>query len=154
MGNLTASFNALRAVSALVLARALRPVAIMVAILLFAGYALMIMLSLSFSSWWLLLLVLLIPITLVVLVVGLLLRFITQQILPRELTRDEHGRLQGFADKIFGIAEKTKTPYPVILFLIAKDVVRGRESSFIKGLIGDSRSLMKEFSEIQRWFSK
>lgn len=147
-----ASFAALRALSALFLLRVLQPVLIMLAILTVAGYALMIMLTLSFSSWWLLLLILFIPLTLVFLVSGGILWLLLQRLLPRKLTASERSRLNAFTGQLFSLAERTKTPYPILLFLVAKDVLRGRESSFLRGMIGDSKTLMKEFDDIQALF--
>lgn len=149
-----ASLDALRALSALFLLRVLRPALFMITVLMVAGYVLTIMLTLSFSSWWLLLLFILIPLTLIFLVVGAVLWFLLQRILPRKLSSEERSRLNGFTERLFAIAEKTKTPYPILLFLVAKDVVRGKESAFLRGLIGDSKALMKEFSDIQALFRK
>lgn len=153
MADVAASIRAIRALGALFLIRALRPIAILVVILLAAAYILVIMLSLSFGSWWLLSLLLLVPVTSALALVAFGLWYFTQRILPRKLTKQEREQLNGFTDKLFGVAEKTRTPYPIILVLIAKDVLRGRESSFLSSMIGDSRSLLKEFSSIQRMFS-
>lgn len=154
MSSPRASLDALRALSALFLLRVLRPALFMVAVLMIAGYTLTIMLTLSFSSWWLLLLFVLIPLTLMFLVLGTVVWFLLQRILPRKLSSQERSRLNGFTEQLFAIAEKTKTPYPILLFLVAKDVVRGKESSFLRGLIGDSRTLMKDFGDIQALFRK
>ena len=37
---------------------------------------------------------------------------------------------------------------------LGKDVLRGKESSYLRGIIGDSRSLLKEFSDVQALFQK
>ena len=152
MLNPKASVDTLRALSALFLLRVLKPVAVMLAIILAASYALTVMLVLSFTAWWLLLLLLLVPLTVIVLVIGSVLWYLLHRILPRQLSAAERDQLNGFTDKLFAVAEKTKTPYPILLFLVAKDVIRGKESSFLRGLISDSKSLMKELGEIQRLF--
>lgn len=152
MRSVAGSVGALRALSALFLLRALRPVSVIAAVLLVAAYALTIMLSLSFSGWWLLLLIGLVPVTVVVAVISVVLFFLLRRLLPRKLSSPERVRLHAFTDKLFSIAEKTRTPYPILLFLVAKDVLRGRESSFLTGMIGDSRTLVREFSDIQALF--
>lgn len=152
MSSPRASLDVLRALSALFLLRLLRPALFMITVLMVAGYTLTIMLTLSFSGWWLLLLLVLIPLTLIFLVLGTVLWFLLQRILPRKLSSLERSQLSDFTEQLFAIAEKTRTPYPILLFLIAKDVVRGRESSFLRGLIGDSRTLMKDFETVQRLF--
>lgn len=154
MPNPKASLDTLRALSALFLLRILRPVLFMVTLLTIAGYILTIMLSLSFSGWWLLLLLVLVPFTVVFLLIGLVLWLLLQRLLPRKLTSRERSQLNGFTEQLFTIAEKTKTPYPILLFLVGKDVLRGKESSYLRGLIGDSRSLLKEFSDVQALFQK
>lgn len=149
-----ASLNALRALSRLFLLRVLRPALLMITILLVAGYALTLMLTLSFSGWWLLLLILLVPLTLIFLILGLVSWFLLQRLLPRKLSASEHTQLTDFTEKLFAVTERAKTPYPVLVFLVAKDVMRGKEVSFFHGIIGSSQSLVKEFAAIQRLFEE
>jgi hypothetical protein len=152
MNNRDGSIGALRAIGALVLLRALQPVAVIVAVILIACWALMLMLVLSFSDWWLLLLVILVPITVVVAAIAFILWRLIGRILPRKLSGSERHKLQRFTETVLGIAESARTPYPVLIVLIAKDVLRGRESSFVRGLISDSGDLVKDFGEIRRMF--
>lgn len=154
MAEVNASLSALRALSALLLRRMLKPVVFLIGIFLVAALALTVMLSLSFSQWWLLLLVLLIPISLLFLLLGIGLHVLLQKLLPRKLSVGERTQINDFTEKIFSIAERTRTPYPVIIFLIAKDLLRGKESKFVSQLLGDSRSLMTEFDDIQALFKK
>ena len=153
MVSLKRSTRALRALSALFLYRALQPVLVMSVILLVAAFVTMILLALSFSDWWWLLLILLLPLTLIFVVLCYLIWFTIQKLMPRRLTPDEKMKLQDFIEKLFGIADHGSLPYPVLLFLVTKDVIRGKESSFLNTLIGDSKALMHEFSDIQELFS-
>lgn len=153
MVSLRRSTSALRALSALFLYRALQPVLIMSVILLAAAFVTMILLALSFSNWWWLLLILLLPLTLVFVILCYLMWSMIQKLMPRKLTPNEREQLQNFIGKLFGIADRGSLPYPVLLFLVGKDVIRGRESRFINTLIGNSKALTHEFSDIQELFS-
>lgn len=152
MVSLRRSMSALRALSALFLHRALQPVLVMSVILLVAAFVTMILLALSFSGWWWLLLIVLLPLTFIFVVLCYLMWFTIQRLMPRRLTHEEQAQLHDFIEKLFGIADRSSLPYPVILFLVGKDVIRGRECDFLNTLIGDSKTLTQEFSDIQDLF--
>lgn len=152
--NTNVSVRALRALSALVLHRMLKPALFMIVIILSAFYVLTILLTLSFSAWWLLILILLLPLTLVLLILGYVMWFLLQKLLPRKLSTTERNRLDAFIEKISDIADRIKLPYPVMILLVVKDVIRGKESKFIRGIIGDSKELTAEFGEIQELFKE
>lgn len=149
-----ASLNALRALSALFLYKILHPVLFMTVIVMAALYVLTILLALTFSSWWLLMLAVLIPLTIIFAAVGCISWFLLRKLLPRKLSAHERKQINNFTNKLFGIAERARLPYPVLLFLVGKDVIRGKESRFLSEMIGDSKGLMKEFEEIQGLFRK
>lgn len=149
-----ASLGALRALSALFFFKILHPVLIMTIIILAALYTLTILLTLTFSPWWLLSLILLIPLTSVVLIGGYILWYLLHKLLPRKLAAHERSKLNRFTEKLWTVSEKARLPYPVLLFLVAKDVLRGKESEFLRKIIGDSRELMRELTEIQKLFEK
>ena len=140
----------MRVLGALLLKRLLKPVLIIVAIIGTALYVITALLALSFSSWWWLLLIILVPITIFLILLGSLVWFILGKLSPRKLSKHENEKLNGFIDTLFSLAERSKTPYPVLLFLIAKDVIRGKESSFLRDLIGDSKKVTSEFEEIRK----
>lgn len=154
MADPRASLDALRALGVLFLLRILHPALVMIAIALIALYALTIFLALSFSNWWLLVLVILIPLTIFVLAGGYILWHLLHKLLPRKLSANERSKLHKFTETLWGVSEQVRLPYPVLLFLVAKDVLRGKESKFLRKIIGDSRDLMREFSEIQALFQK
>lgn len=148
------SISALRALSALFLYRALQPILVMSLILLGAAFVTMVLLALSFSNWWWLLLLLLLPLTFVFVVLCYMMWHALSKLLPRKLSTDERERLRDFNDKLFRIADRGRLPYFVLVFLVAKDVVRGKESQFLNNLIGDSQALTQEFGDIQGLFKK
>lgn len=146
------SLRTLRAISTLFLFRILKPVVFMTVIVLSAAYVLIILLSVAFSAWWLLLLIILLPLTLLVVIGGLLLNFLLQRLVPRKLSTKEKGRINTFLDKLERVAENARLPYPVLVFLVAKDVIRKRESKFLAEMIGDTKGMMAELGEIERLF--
>lgn len=154
MPNPRISLSALRALSALFFYKVINPVLVMVVIIMVALYTLTVMLALTFSEWWLLILVILVPLTVFFLVVSFVLHYLLRRLLPRKLEAHERVKLNQFTDRVWDVAERARLPYPVLLFLVAKDVVRGKESKFLSKIIGDSRELMKEFEEIQELFRK
>ena len=147
-----ASLNAFRALSALFFYKIVYPAAIMILIVMVALYVLTILLTITFSNWWLLLLIILVPLTVFLLAAAYILWYLLKKLLPRRLSDHELVKLSRFTDKLFGVAEQARLPYPVLLFLVAKDVLRGKESKFLRKIIGDSRELMREFGEIQEMF--
>jgi len=152
MAELKASITAMRALSALLLQRFLYPILIMIIILTVAAYVGVALLSLSFSAWWWLLLIILVPTSLLFFALGYVAWFLIQQLVPRKLNSSERKRLKSYIDKLFDLAERTRTPYPVLLFLIAKDVIQGKSSNFVGNLIGDSHDALREFNDIQKMF--
>jgi len=148
----SSTIDALRALGALALRQLLRPVAVMAAILLAASYALMVFLSLSFSAWWWLLLIILFPVTFICLVIAGIAWLLTERLLPRRLTRDERRQLLSFTSKVTSLAERGRLPFPLLLVVLARDVVWGRESSYLRSIIGDSKQLTREFHDIRELF--
>lgn len=154
MANISSSVAALRALSALLLKKLLQPIMVLVVIVVASVYLLTIFLALSFSDWWWLLLVIWLPLTMMLLAVGYVIWFLVETLLPKKLSKTEKKTISDYTDKLVNLAEKSRTPYPVILFLIAKDVVRGKESAFLSGMIGDSKSLVRGFTDVQEIFKK
>lgn len=146
------SINALRAISAIILKKLINPLQFMAMIVLVALWVTMLLLVFSFSSWWLLGLIVLVPLTILVTIIALASRLIIQFILPSALSSDQRSAVNAFCDKILAVIEQSQTPHLIAGFLIAKDLLRRRESEFIRSIIGDSRSLLRDFQEIQALF--
>ena len=70
MPRLNASLGAMRAISVATATLIVRPALIMIGIIVVAFYCLTAFLALSFSAWWWLMLVVLVPLTLVILGIG------------------------------------------------------------------------------------
>ncbi len=143
------SIYALRALGAVVLRDILRPILYVLIAFFSVAYLLTLVLSSLVSLWWLLTLIVLVPASFLSGVLFLLLWQATSRLIPRSLSRKEQRKVREFCRKIIRIVERAKLPYPVLVMLIGKDILRGRESTFLEEIIGDSRALTREFNEIR-----
>ena len=110
-------------------------------------------LAMNLSPWWWLFMIVLVPVTVLAIIVGSGLWFASRRLLPRRMNRHERQMVMTFGSKLFGVIERGRLPYPLLLGLVAKDVLRGRESSLVRDTISDSRSLKDDFRVIQKFFS-
>ena len=149
---MTPYIRALRAITATVFQRVYRFVAVIIAIILLLLWALVFYLGIAVSGWWFMVLIALIPLTIIVIVIATILWFLSKRLLPRTLEKSEKAEVLAFSDKILRVAEVRATPLPIMLFLIAKDIVRGKKSSFVEGVIADSSSLKADFTKIKDRF--
>lgn len=151
-GRMDATIKALRAVTAVYFRRLLRWALLLAAVFGVMLWALILYLGTNLSGWWLLPLVVILPFTIAVATIATGLWLLSGKLLPRQLTREETRLIQGFSDKLVGLTGAAKLPYPVALFLVAKDVLRRRESGFLRNAIDDSRTLKTDFIAIQDLF--
>lgn len=142
--------NAFRVISAVFFRRILKWAIIIAAVVFVSTLLLITFLATTFSGWWWLLLIFVLPISIIALVVGAGLWVATSRVLPRHLTGKETRQVLAFTDKIFGITENARMPYPLLLIMVGKDVIRGKQSSFIANTINDSRSLRSDYEEIRK----
>ncbi len=150
---MTPYIQALRAITATVFRRLFRPILWVlsgVAIILLLG---VIALGIWVNTWWLLLLIILIPLVLIAGGILVLLWWLSGKLLPRHVSVSEQQQLLGFADKLIRFAELRSTPLPVMAALIAKDVVRGKKSSFVEDLINDSKGLKGDVTALRDMFT-
>ena len=128
------------------------PLVLIVGSVLALLYAGVIGLTVVDSDWWALLLIPLIPITLLVGLLSVGLWVASGKLLPGRITKTQRKKIVSFTDKITRLIENGKTPYPMHLFLIGKDVIRGKGSGHVRSLIDDSASLKDDFNDIRRTF--
>lgn len=110
------------------------------------------LLAFQLSSWWWLLLAVILPVYGVLMGIGIGLYTLANRVLPRKLLSDERETIKRFTGHIQGLLETAKTPYPLIVFLIAKDVIRGRRSQFLDEHILSSQSLKIDYQQIKNLF--
>ena len=149
---MTPYIRAIRALTATVFQRVYRPVAWVIGGILCLLLVLTIWLGTTVSAWWWFLLIVLIPLVMIAILVGIVLWTFSQKLLPRRLERTERASIEGFTDKVMRITEVRATPPPVLVFLIAKDVIRGKKSSYLEGVIEDPTSLKQDFLAIRNLF--
>jgi hypothetical protein len=143
-----------RAITAVLFQRIFRPVIWVGTMVIIGLYILTIYLGVAVHGLWWLLLIVLIPGTVLLGGISTALWFLANQLLPRPLQSHERRQLLGFADKIIRIAEVRATPIPVLVFLVAKDVIRGRRSTYVEEVIEDSKSLKDDFVAARTLFEK
>ncbi len=144
------TFNAMRAITFVLFRRIFLPIAWIVGGILATVWGSIIALALLVHSSWLWAFVIIIPVTLVALAILWATWLASGRLAPKSMTRDERKFIQGFSDKVIRIAETRATPLPVIALLIAKDVARGKKSSYVESLIADTKSLKGDFEVIRR----
>lgn len=113
----------------------------------------MILAAWFWTAWWLVFLIVLVPVTLVAAALGAGGWWLSGRMLPRHLSRDEKQHIDQFNDKLFGLVEEARTPLPILGILFGFDVVRGRGSSRITAAVEKSSSLKGDFEQIRRMFA-
>lgn len=143
---------ALRAITATVFQRVYRPVVWVVSTLLVVIFVIVVLLAALYSTWWLVALLIIIPLGLVFVLIATVLWIASKKLLPRSIDRAERKQITEFSDKIMRVVEVRATPFPVMAAFIAKDIVRGKKSSYIEGIIDDSKTLKSDFTAIKALF--
>lgn len=144
--------SAVRAITGIYFRRLLTLIILAGSVLFIAAYLLLFYLASSLSPAWWFFLVFLVPATLVGVAVLAGLWLASGKLLPRHLDASERRQVRQFGNKVFGLVETARTPYPLALGIIAKDVMRGRDSSFLKKIIANSSTLRADFDAIRKLF--
>ena len=131
----------------------IKPIAIVLAVVLVIVVGVAWLLATMFSPWWWLLVV---PFAALGGALGavLLLSYVIIRVFRPELSKEQRVAVRGFMEKVSGLNEAARTPYPLLVARIAIDFVIHRDGRYIKGLIDDSRSLKREYSAILGYFSR
>lgn len=146
------SVSALRAITSVVFRNLLKPATWITAGILIVLYALVLYLGFGVSYWWFVALIILLPVTLLAASLLAALWYLSRRLMPRPLLPSESNIVEECVDKVTRLLEARATPIPVVMFLIAKDVVRGKGSSYIDGLIADSTGLKANFQDVRALF--
>lgn len=140
----------LRAISSVVLRQAIRKIVLVAFAAAVFCYILVISLVVLVSEWFLLAFVVLLPVTVAVVVVGLLAWVASGALAPRKLGREESKAVSMFAVKVLGLLERARTPLPITIISIAKDVIRHRDARVVGEIIDSSKHLRSDFVAIQQ----
>ncbi len=148
-----ATIKAVRAITGVYFQRLITASAVVGGIFIIAIWALIIWLSTTVDALWGLFIFLLLPLTIASLVIyGLMMR-LGGELIPRALSKDEMHKIGKLGDKVFHMTETKSTPWPYHLLIISKDVLRGKESSYIRDTLANTRSLKQDYLDIRQLFT-
>lgn len=150
---MTAHISAARAVTAIFFQRLIKFALIVATGVFVVLLILTTVLAVQISSWWWLLLILFFPVYFLALVLGFIFFTLSNRLLPRKLTKTERTKITNFTNKVSGLVETAKTPYPLVAFMVAKDVLRSKKSRFLEDTILSSRTIKSDYSDIQSLFT-
>jgi hypothetical protein len=105
------------------------------------------------SQWWLLLLIPILIISLVGTIMWLIVRFALKSLSP-PLDARQKSATKEFVSKLESTIETVKTPYPIIIFYVIRDIVMRRDSGFISEITQRSKTLRPDFEELRQLFTQ
>lgn len=139
-----------RAMSAVVLRRALLVCGIIGGVLLLLLLLGIWGLASAVSSWWWLLLLLYLPLLFVATILWVLIRFLSKKLYPARLSREQKVLLDDFTNKLQRLLETRGIGWPWFALLNLKDFLFHRELRTTKKLIEDTTSLRHDFAELEQ----
>lgn len=149
---MNAHLKAVRAITAVFFQKVFKPTAWIVFGVLVLLWGLIVYLGGWVHPLWFLVLIILLPVTLVAVAMSLGLWILSQKLLPRKLSHEERRVVGGFSDKLLHLAEVRATPFPLLAFIVAKDVILRQRNSFVEEAIKDATGLSSDFMAITRLF--
>ena len=146
-----AHISVLRAIGSEFALSFIKPIAIILVAVLVVIIGIAWLLAAIFSPWWWLLVV---PFAVVGGVIGavLLISYVIIRAFRPELSKEQRVAVRGFMEKVSGLNEAARTPYPLLVARITIDFIIHRDGRYIRGLINDSRSLKGEYEAILGYF--
>lgn len=108
-------------------------------------------LAFTVSHWWWLLAIPVVIIGLIGVIIWWIVRLIASRISP-DLDADQTIAIRKFIDKLKFVIETVRTPYPIIIFYVVRDIILRKEDGFIKEMIMQSKSLRPDYEELKKMF--
>lgn len=105
----------------------------------------------TLNAWWWLLAVPVIILTVLGLFLLLVVRAIIKELRP-DLSSSQSTAVANFVNKLERVAENLQKPMFIIVFHVARDIIRPHKKTFIQNVAEDSTTLHKDFVELQRNF--
>ena len=139
----------LRAVTAVFARRLLKRILLLMAVVGLLLVTVVVLLATKIDPTWSLAFVVIGPFLLIGATMGLVAWLAVNRLQPRRFTRKESKEIYGFTTKIFDLAGRVKTPWPVLVASILKSVLLGRESNTVSELINESKSLRADFVRLR-----
>lgn len=106
----------------------------------------------TISAWWWLLAAVVITAVILLALIYLVAAFVVKLMRP-DLSKVQKTGVRDFVDKFERVTENVQTPIFIIVFRIARDIIRPRQPSYIQTVASDSTSLHKDLAELQKMFS-
>lgn len=149
-----AKLQATRAIGAIFIKQKLQPIAIIVGSILIAILALIIILALTLSKWWLIFLIPYVPLAFIAVLAIVVAYFVVRQITPT-LTKDQKQAAKAYVENLNDVTERLQTPQFLIAVKIILDVLRRRwQGGFIHQTTQNSTRLKKDFDLLVTSFSE
>lgn len=146
-----ASVKAARAITGVYFQRLVTLGAIVTGILLALLWFIVIWLATK-DVLWSLFFIVLVPATIVVVFLYIMLTNLGHSIIPRRLNGQEKRIVGTIGSRLMEIKDTAQTPWFITLFLVGKDVVRGRESSYLRRIISSSSGVREDFLRVRKIF--
>ncbi len=147
-----ASIQAVRAITGVYFQKLINTSAIVGTVILVVLWGLLIWLAATVDPLWGLFFIALLPATIIAVVIYNLMTALGRSVVPRKLSSSEKQAITDMGDKVFSVAEAAGTPWIINMFLIGKDVIRGRESRHIRHIISNTSTLKDDFLQVRRFF--
>jgi hypothetical protein len=148
------SISALRALTSVTFQQMLRPATWITLAIFVVVYLLIFYIAIEVSAWWFLVLLVLVPFTLVAASLLAALWYLSRRLMPRPLLPSETATVSTMVEKVQRLLEARATPLPLIMVMIAKDVARGKGSSYIENIITDTKGLREDFVAVKSIFEQ
>lgn len=145
------TIQAIRAIASVALRRILS-IATAIAIIFILLYVVIFVFLLRDSAWWVIGLVLTLPLIVVMCAVLIGTWVLSRYLRPRSLTKTETKSIQLFVSRLTELAELPGTPHFLIVFRLVRDAIGRRKNGFLASTIQNSGRLKSDFSKIRRFF--
>ena len=142
--------DVLRALSSVIAKRAIFFFLIIDSVFLTLSFIGICLLVYFFSPWWWLLLIIFIPLFIASGIICLLARFVASRLYPAPLSREQRQHLQEFTDKILRLLETKGMGWWWFAAQCVRDLLLYRDLTTLKGLLSDTASLKRDFTELER----
>jgi len=148
-----AKLTVLRAISALIIRRFVFWTTLLVAAAFLLLFGLVWYLAATFSAWWWIMLLPLLALLFLFLVIRLIVVLLANSIYKVRVSASQKQQLESFVNKIQGLLEVRAMGWPLFLAASVKDLVLHKELRTVNSLLADSKSLRKDFAELEKEFT-
>lgn len=100
--------------------------------------------------WWLLFIILIIPISIAVGVL-IIIKLVIKSVTPLQ-SPDQRKQTKAFVDKLQRLSETSQVPKFILLFRIVRDIAAPRENGLIASISKESASLKHDFVALSQTF--